>query len=84
MVRGFRDEDRSRHRDDDRDPVEIADATAERETKLALLCVFKQGKKIVEKWIPKSQITEDSEVWEPGQSGKLIITGWLAEREGIE
>ena len=33
-------------------------------------------------WIPHSQITDDSEIWKPGQTGELIITEWLAEKKG--
>ncbi len=34
------------------------------------------------KWIPHSQIHEDSEVYKPGTSGDLIVTEWLAEQNG--
>lgn len=34
-------------------------------------------------WIPKSVITDNSEVWKEGQpSGSLIIKRWFAEKEG--
>jgi hypothetical protein len=33
-------------------------------------------------WIAKSQITEDSEVYEKGHEGTLIITEWLARKKG--
>ena len=33
-------------------------------------------------WIPKNQITEDSEVYEIGTEGTLIITEWLARERG--
>ena len=32
-------------------------------------------------WIPKSQITEDSEVYKAGTCGTLIVTEWLAEQK---
>jgi hypothetical protein len=35
-----------------------------------------------EQWIPKSAIHDDSEIWEPGDSGTLTIHGWFAERKG--
>lgn len=35
-----------------------------------------------EVWIPKSQIQEDSEVTEVGDSGTLIVSQWLAEERG--
>lgn len=33
-------------------------------------------------WIPQSQVHEDSEVWKEGQSGKLVVNEWWAEKEG--
>lgn len=33
-------------------------------------------------WIPKSQITEDSEVFEMGTEGTLSVTEYLAEQKG--
>lgn len=36
-----------------------------------------------EKWVPKSQIHENSEVWEFGQEpGELVVTEWWAEKKG--
>ena len=34
------------------------------------------------KWIPHSQIHDDSEVYKPNTSGDLIVTLWLAEQNG--
>lgn len=70
------------HDDDDSD-VEIEGASADRESDLALLCVLPHGNRRIERWIPKSQIHDDSEVWRAGQSGKLVITGWFADKEGL-
>ena len=36
-----------------------------------------------EVWIPVSQITDDSEVWQEGQEGLLVITEWIAEQKGL-
>lgn len=33
-------------------------------------------------WIPKSQITDDSEVYKSGTSGELIVTEWFARKQG--
>jgi hypothetical protein len=33
-------------------------------------------------WIPQSQVHEDSEVWQKGQTGDLIVTDWFAEKQG--
>jgi len=35
-------------------------------------------------WIPKKLIHDDSEVYEEGTSGNLIIPEWFAEKEEIE
>ena len=34
-------------------------------------------------WIPQSQIEDDSEVWEEGDEGTLVITDWIAEKKGL-
>jgi hypothetical protein len=36
-----------------------------------------------ELWIPKSQIHDDSEVYADEQTGVLVITAWLAEKEDL-
>lgn len=36
-----------------------------------------------EYWIAKSQIDDDSEVYQDGDEGKLIIKTWLAEKLGL-
>lgn len=56
------------------DPFEIEGVTVERETAKAILCNV-EGKAV---WIPKSQITDDSEVYKSGTDGKLVIPEWLA------
>jgi hypothetical protein len=35
-----------------------------------------------EVWIPKSQILDDSEVWQEGDSGELQVTMWIAKQKG--
>lgn len=69
--------------DDEDEDFTIEGARAERETDIALLVVYEQGKRTVERWFPKSQITDDSEVWEVGHRGKLVISGWFARKEGL-
>lgn len=54
--------------------VTFRDASAIRETEKAILCVWDGG----EHWVPKSQVAEDSEVHEDGNSGDLIVTEWWA------
>ncbi len=61
------------------DKVEIEDVVAKAETDSALLCVI-GGEEI---WIPKSQVDDDSEVYEKGGSGRLVITRWIAEKKEL-
>lgn len=34
-------------------------------------------------WIPQSQVTSDSEVWQMGDEGTLVITDFIAEQKGL-
>lgn len=34
-------------------------------------------------WLPKSQIDDDSEVWEMDDEGNLVISDWIAEQKGL-
>lgn len=34
-------------------------------------------------WFPMSQIHDDSEVYELGDTGRLVITEWLAAERGL-
>lgn len=36
-----------------------------------------------EQWIPKSAISDDSEVYKSGTSGTLIISAWIAKTKGL-
>ena len=54
------------------------DVTSTRETDKALLCTIDGS----EEWIPKSQIADESEVYENEHSGRLVIKRWLAEQKG--
>jgi len=54
------------------------DALAIRETAKALL-VEVEGE---ERWVPKSCIHDDSEVWKEGDEGTLALMGWFAEKDG--
>lgn len=39
-----------------------------------------RGKERRQIFFPKAHVCDESEVWERGQSGKLVIPLWLAER----
>lgn len=61
------------------DTVEFHDVEVRRETPLAIQCVIDE--QLV--WIPKSQITDDSEVYELGTDGTLVVTEWIAIEKGL-
>lgn len=63
-----------------REPVRVEGVVVTKETGMAIL-IEVQGK---EAWIPKSQIDEDSEVKEEGDSGILIIPLWLADDKELD
>lgn len=60
--------------------VEIEDVLIKLKTDKAVLCVFEDGREI---WIPQRLIHDDSEVWDKGHEGTLVIPEWLAEKEGL-
>lgn len=35
-----------------------------------------------EVWFPHTHIHDDSEVWEAGQEGEVVVTKWIAEQKG--
>lgn len=64
----------------DGDPtVSLPNVICKRETDAALLCEIK-GEDL---WIPKSQISDDSEVFEDGGQGTLIVSEWIALQKGL-
>ena len=63
---------------DTEDVFEVFCERVEAESDKAILCVTECGTE----WIPKSQISPDSEVWKKGQNGSLIITEWMADKKG--
>jgi len=62
------------------DIYECENVTVKRETAQAILAVLEDG---TEKWIPKSAIAEESEVYEMETEGTLIVAQWFAEKEGL-
>lgn len=59
--------------------VEVNNVECIHETAQAVLCRI--GSR--ELWVPQSQIDDDSEVYQLGDIGTLVITEWFAEREGL-
>jgi hypothetical protein len=64
---------------EDYEPVEFENVTVAQARDKALLCRI-DGKN---HWIPTSQIHDDSEVYEAGTEGTLIIPRWLAVKQGL-
>lgn len=62
-----------------KDVVHIDGVVCKHETDAALLCVIDGD----EHWIPKSQIDDDSEVYEKDGEGTLVVTQWIAEQKGL-
>lgn len=64
--------------------VSIMGAECIRETKSAVLIrVEIDGKGKQEFWVPQSQVHKDSEVWVKGDTGKLVISKWIAIERGF-
>lgn len=65
------------------EPTTIDDVTCDYETENAISIVIQDRGGTTGMWIPKSQIHDDSEVYEAGTRGKLIIPEWLAVEKGL-
>lgn len=67
--------------DDDDDETHVfPEAKVIAETDRAVKVVDQEG---VEFWCPKSVIHDDSEVWKMGgETGKFIVHGWWAKKNG--
>jgi len=55
----------------------IGEGKVLRETEKAILVALTGSG---EKWIPKSVVHDDSEVWKKDDTGKLIVKMWWAEK----
>lgn len=66
---------------EEKPPVTIENVYCKHATEKALLVVI-AGE---EHWMPRSQIHDDSEVWDDmnNDEGKLVITQWIAEQKGL-
>lgn len=60
------------------DPFSMGQASILRVTPKALLVLTEDGE---ERWVPKSVIHDDSEVFDEGHEGELIVQQWWAEKE---
>lgn len=57
--------------------VDVDEVTVETDK---VLLVSIDGQEI---WIPKSQVSDNSEVYQKGDSGTMIISLWIAEQKGL-
>lgn len=62
--------------------IEIEDVECVKETDRALCLSIPDYEDEV--WIPKSVVSEDSDVTSEGDEGRLIIHQWFADKEGLE
>lgn len=60
--------------------VSLGNGAVKRTTDLALLVTLDTGDEI---WIPKSQICDNSEVYEDEQEGDVVVSAWWAEKNGL-
>lgn len=60
--------------------VVFDDCFCSRETEKAILVVLPDHD---EMWIPKSQVHDDSEVYQENDNGTLIVSRWFADKEGF-
>lgn len=58
--------------------VSFKGVVCKKATEKALLCVV-EGK---DEWVPKSQISDDSEVNAEDDEGTLVVSQWIAEQKG--
>lgn len=82
MSRGIRDEDEARDRDDEDEPHGIDDCEAIAATEKAIKVRGVHPNDDRSEWIPRSVIHDDSEVYEDGHRGKLVVRPWFARKQG--
>jgi Ser-tRNA(Ala) deacylase AlaX len=59
--------------------IDVGQTEIKKETVRAILVEI-EG---TEMWFPKSQIHDDSEIWQEGDVGHLYVTEWLAKKRGF-
>jgi len=61
--------------------VTISDVVCIKETDAALLIRLEDG---TEHWIPRSQLSKDSDVSNEDDEGAITLTRWIAEQKSLE
>lgn len=62
-----------------KDEVRLDDVTCDGETDRALRVIIEGDTH----WVPKSQVSDNSEVYKEGDEGTLVLNPWFAEKEGL-
>lgn len=81
MARGINDEHERAHASDDKHEIDDCKAVGGTDKALRVIGVHAKDPDKHE-WIPLSQIHDDSEVYEPGHEGTLVVKGWFARKNG--
>lgn len=66
--------------DGGKEPEDLGNGKVIRSTDMALLVKLDTGEEV---WIPKSVIHDDSECYEDGGEGTVVVHSWWAERNGL-
>lgn len=85
MARGYLSEDAQQERNEGREPVGFDNTTCLRATPNAILVQRRRedGSAGRSLWVPQSVVHADSEVFEQGHQGRLVLFTWWARKEGL-
>lgn len=64
------------------DAISLGQGQCTRATDKAV-CVRLEADAAKELWIPQSCVHDDSEVWQSGQAGNVVVKRWWAEERGL-
>ncbi len=76
----------ARRREEDDAGFEFENCEVKRETELAVLILANDpdfDKDDAGRWVPKSCLHDNSEIWKTGDKGRVVIKGWFAKKEGL-
>lgn len=62
------------------DGVSLGEGRVVSETEKAILVELESGDEL---WIPKSVVHDDSECYEDGHEGEVVVARWFAEKQGL-
>lgn len=66
----------------DDEPIRVEDCACTKATAKAILVTnpdWPDGR-----WVPLSVVHDDSDVYEPGTDGTLVVAAWWGRKEGLE